>query len=329
MKKAAEYEFYVSSEQRLDLFLLQKISEDSRLEKCTRSQIKHLIEKGKVSVSRRKVFKAGHLLKPGNTVSFKTLDRENTQIEPWDFEIPLIYEDQKLIVINKPAGISMHPGAGRKSQTILNALASHFSKDLFAENTAHRAGIVHRLDKDTSGVVVLAKDLPTLHFLSAQFSKRQVEKKYIALALSSRRSRRLINKSDNGLLETLLGRDAKNRLKMAVVAEGGRKALTSWKVIDRMHYACLLEVNLLTGRTHQIRVHFDHIKSPLIGDPLYGDFSLLPAKLNRAALDFGRQALHSKSLKFIPPTSGKPMLFESQIPPDMEEIIGKFRNYRA
>lgn len=319
-----------SSALRLDLFLLECFSADPELSGYTRSQIKNLIEKGLAEIEGKKVSKPGTLVHPGGTVTLNLPAQTSAKLEEWPTELPLVYEDQNMIIINKPSGISMHPGAGERQRTVVNALLGKFSGDLVdREDGQQRAGVVHRLDKDTTGIVMLAKNVRAHAALSKLFSERRITKKYLALALCTPRSRREINRGDQGRIEMPIARDEKNRLRMTVVEQGGRPALSEWRVLERMDYACLLEVNLLTGRTHQIRVHLEYIKSPVIGDPVYGDFTALPPQLRRISREFGRQALHSYSLSFINPEDNKLMEFHAEMPPDMLGLIHEFRTYKA
>lgn len=308
------------------MLLLGEFAKHAELSGLSRSQIKLLIERGAVTIGGRKVLKSGAAVKPGVQVAVEGIPASSSVIEPWDHEIPILFEDESLLVINKPPGISMHPGAGQPDKTILNALWSHLGSQ-FGDSGSMRAGIVHRLDKDTTGAVVIAKNVEAQNELSRQFAKREVKKIYLALALSTPRSKRILNREDSGVIEAGLGRDSKNRLKMAVKEEG-RHSVTHWKVVERMGYGALLEIDLKTGRTHQIRVHLNHIHSPVIGDPTYGDFSMLPTALKRAANEFGRQALHASNLEFRHPARREEIRVEAPVPKDMEKLIDAFRNHR-
>lgn len=325
--KKFKFESETEKEIRLDKFLLAEFQKDKKLQDWTRSQIKNLIEGGAVSYEGKALTKAGYVINRGNEIEIKSLNFEKEEFEPWDKLIPVIFEDKHLIVVDKPAGVTMHPGAGKKSQTLVHALSSHFSKDLLEKDS--RAGVVHRLDKDTSGIVVLAKNVQVHADLSEMFAKREIKKTYIALALSTPRSKRAINKEDSGQIETFINRDAKSRIKMSVSSEAGRNSITNWKVKERMHYACLMEIDLMTGRTHQIRVHFDHINSPIIGDRTYGNFSSLPPKLKKTAEEFGRQALHAECLKFKHPVSKKVLDLHAPLPKDMLDLIDEFRKFNS
>ncbi len=314
-------------ELRLDMYMLEEFKKKSELSKWTRSQIKNLIESGAVVLNNKQIKKPGVLIKPGSLLEITLESDRRLDVEQWDIEIPVLYEDKSLIVINKPQGISMHPGAGHKDKTIVNAMAAYFSKDLLEKDV--RAGVVHRLDKDTTGIVVLAKNVEIHHSLCQLFAKREIKKTYQALVMSTPRSKRIVNKQDSGEIETMIARDPKSRTKMSVSKEDGKKALTSWLVKERMSYACLLEIDLKTGRTHQIRVHFNHVNSPIIGDITYGDFSALPLKLKKIAENFGRQALHASELAFKHPVNGKLIKLKAELPQDMESLIDEFRKFKA
>jgi 23S rRNA pseudouridine1911/1915/1917 synthase len=185
---------------------------------------------------------------------------------------------------------------------------------------------VHRLDKDTTGLLVVAKNESVQSFLAAQFASHKAGRTYTALVLATPRARRLIQQQDQGQIETFIGRHPRERTKMAVT-ETGRRAVTNWRVAEKFTYAYLLEVQLETGRTHQIRVHMNHIGSPVIGDNAYGDFSPLPRPLAVAAAEFGRQALHGSKLKFIHPRSRQECEYAADLPADFLTLVAKFRSY--
>ncbi|RIL07327.1 MAG: RNA pseudouridine synthase, partial [Proteobacteria bacterium] len=235
------------------------------------------------------------------------------------------------------AGLTVHPGAGNRGSTLVNALAAHFQQRRaeMPETVAkgfpakERAGLVHRLDRDTTGLMVVAKTVSAHNGLAVQFAKRSAERAYLALVFSTPRARRIINTQDAGSVEGNLARHPQKRKEMSVAREGGRRAVTNWRVLRRMPYGCLVECRLETGRTHQIRVHMNHIGSPVIGDRVYGDFQGLPVELRREQEKFGRQALHSAVLGFIHPDTGKKMRFESNPPADMQRLIEVFENYGA
>lgn len=316
-------------EQRLDRFLQERLQGAA----FSRSQLKLLIEAGAAELDGNVVTKAGTIVRPGSVVMFEASENggADSGAAPTALELPLVvlHEDESLIVINKQVGLTMHPGAGNKSETLVNALVHHFGAhkpELFQSGA--RPGIVHRLDKDTSGVVVVAKTAAAHAFLAEQFAARSIEREYRALVFSTPRALRPVNTADEGEVQTNIGRDPRERKRMAVVPSGGKTALTRWRVLERMNYGCLLGVKLGTGRTHQIRVHMAHIGCPIIGDPVYGDDSMLPAKLKVAAQKFGHQALHAGVLEFTHPGSGKRVRFEAQLPQDFEALLQIFRAYQ-
>lgn len=317
---------YEGPEERLDKVLSQLLSQ---MEKApTRSQIKATIERGEVRVNGHVVLKAGNLVKPGSNLSIRLPEQAPSEALPFEFPLHILHEDEELIVLDKPAGISMHPGAGNQSQTLVNALVAHFGSsrpELFREGV--RPGIVHRLDKDTTGVVVVAKTAFSLARLSAQFAKRTVSRSYCALVFGTPRGARVIGKESQGRIETQIGRSPRDRKKFAVLETGGKPAITNWKVRERLGYGVLVDLVLGTGRTHQIRVHVTSLQSPIIGDKVYGDFSGLPSVLKEAADAFGRQALHAQSLAFVHPGDLKRYSFESPLPPDLLNLIEIFRAY--
>lgn len=311
---------------RLDKLLLARLPEVWE-GAPTRSQLKILIESAKVSVDGQVETKAGTPVRPNARVVVELPEPQSHEIEALDLPLHVLYEDKDLIVIDKPSGLSMHPGAGNKSRTLVNALVHHFGKkrpELFESGL--RPGIVHRLDRDTTGIIVVAKTVAAHAELAKQFAARSVGREYYALVLSMPRALRVINTADEGDFASNIGRDPHQRKRMAVVTKGGKSARTHWKVLERMRHACLMSVRLETGRTHQIRVHMTHLGAPLIGDKTYGNLSALPSVLKIASEKFGRQALHAHKLEFTHPSSGKRLKFESPVPKDFEKLISAFRN---
>lgn len=309
---------------RLDQILLELTQEDSSLKGLTRSQIKKQIESSLVSINGQKVLKAGIKVEQFDRIELLLNEQRPDQLEHYKIELDLVFEDKDLIVINKPAGLSMHPGAGQRNLTLANALAERFrdAKDFLSLD---RAGIVHRLDKDTTGLVVVAKNKAAQSDLAEQFYKRTIERLYIALVLSGPRSRREIDLHDSGRIETRFGRDPKNRLKMAVLEDGARIAITNWQVLRRFKYANLVQLKLETGRTHQIRVHMAHLGSPIIGDKLYGgNKSVLPNDLKLINDQFLRQALHATLLGFLHPRTKEKLVFQAEAPKDFKALLGHF-----
>lgn len=311
-------------EERLDRVLTDYCLKSEGLAGYSRSQIRQWIERGAVSVNGKRVLKAGTFVMPEAVVQFEGPVAESSKLEPWSVDLKILYEDSEILVVDKPAGITMHPGAGNRSRTLVNALiarSSGFSEDF---GNSERPGVVHRLDKDTSGVVVVARNAPAHAALAKQFAAREVEREYLALVYTPPRAATAIRQHESGVIDLPLGRHPSRRKEFAVVAVGGKSAVTKWKIVRRIGYGTLLSLRLGTGRTHQIRVHLAHIGAPLIGDPVYGRAIQLPQQLERAAARFGRQALHAATLGFIHPLSGKELRFESAVPPDLRELVEAF-----
>lgn len=318
-----------SGEVRADQSILRFLSEQLPELAVTRSQIKGWIADGAVLINQRPARKAGAIVKRGDQVKISLSDNPSAELQPYNFEVAVVFEDAQLLVLDKPAGISMHPGAGNRSETLLNALLARGcgSLNMAQFGQSERPGIVHRLDKDTSGLVVIAKNLASLNCLAKQFKQRTISRLYQALVLSTPRAKRLINQQQQGQISTMIGRDPIRRKQMAVLEQGGRQAVTNWRRLEQFSYGCLVELSLQTGRTHQIRVHLNWIGSPVIADPVYGDFSALPARLKLAANSFGRQALHATRLGFDHPISGERLEFCSALPPDFAALVEIFKSY--
>lgn len=312
-------------DERLDRLVLAWLQSRPELQTTTRSQLKSWIEAGRIAVNGEVRLKAGTIVRPGATISVELVPVGADDIPGWEHPLEIVYEDRDLLVINKPAALTMHPGAGNRAHTLVNALAWHFrhqGDEFFSAGV--RPGIVHRLDRDTTGLVVVARNAATHEGLARQFAERSVGRSYLALVFSTPRARRAVTTSDTGRIDAPIGRHPTRRTMMAVV-EGGRRAVTNWRVVERMPYGTVLEVRLETGRTHQIRVHCAHLGCPVIGDALYGDFSGLPAPLKRAAELFGRQALHAFRLEFTHPSTGQRLSFTGQPPADLEALMASFR----
>ncbi|MBI3397928.1 MAG: RluA family pseudouridine synthase [Deltaproteobacteria bacterium] len=294
---------------RLDIFLSQKLSD------LTRSRIKNLIEDGLVSLN-NKPAKAGARLRDGDKISITIPEPQPAIAEPESIPLDIIYEDKDIIVINKPPGLAVHPGAGRAQGTLVNALLYH-CKDLSCISGVLRPGIVHRIDKDTSGVLVAAKTDKSHLSLARQFKEHSIKRRYLALVWGD-------VKNDEGTIDLPIGRHVSERKKMSVRTRGGRMAVTHYKVIKRFNNFTLLEATLETGRTHQIRVHLSAIHHPVVGDPVYGKRSM-PSGLSPGITMFlknlKRQALHAQILGIIHPETKQYMEFTSPLPDDMKNII--------
>lgn len=284
---------------RLDVFLSDETD-------ISRSHIKKLIDGGSVSIGGVPAFKAGQIVKTGDSVSFED-EADAADIIPQDIPLDIVYEDDDIAVINKQRNLVVHPGAGNKSGTLVNALVYKYGDKLSSAYGAVRAGIVHRLDKDTTGLIVIAKTDFAHAALGEQFAAHTVKKLYHAVLDGNL-------KSDTGTVDAPIGRDKKNRLKMAVVPDG-RRAVTKYRVIERFKNNCYVEFELCTGRTHQIRVHSAYLHHPVSCDPVYGGSSL----------GASGQLLHSAVLTFTHPRSGEQMTFTAPEPPDFAQILDKLR----
>jgi 23S rRNA pseudouridine1911/1915/1917 synthase len=296
------------SMKRLDVFLCQ---EERTL---SRSQIQRLITQGNVQVGGRKA-KAGMRLRENDEVTLSLPEPRKAETQPQAIPLTLLFEDRHLLVVDKPAGMVVHPGAGNLSGTLVNALLYH-CPDLSGIGGVLRPGIVHRLDKDTSGLLVVAKDDLSHRHLSAQFKEHTPLRRYIGVVWGQI--------PDEGLIEAVIGRHPQHRQKMSVRPKKGREARTRWKVRKRYQNFCLAEFHLQTGRTHQIRVHLSSLGHPLLGDPLYGGRKRLanvePPPLRQGLQKLRRQALHAADLGFVHPVTGEELMFSSPLPQDMEEI---------
>ncbi len=291
---------------------------------CSRSQAARWIEEGRVRVSGQIADKPALRVESGSLVEVAIPEERPTTLIPLEMPLDVLFEDSHLLVVNKPFGLSMHPGAGNSSQTLANAVVAHVGKKQAGVGSPDRPGIVHRLDKDTTGVVVIAKTTPVLAALSRQFAERSIDRRYAALVFTTPRAKRAVQAHDQGEVVAAIGRHPTDRKRMAVT-EGGRHAVTRWTAVERFPYGTLVECSLETGRTHQIRVHMAHIGSPVVGDRTYGDFSGLPVRLQQAASAFGRQALHAATLAFTHPVSGERLSFRAALPHDFARLLEIFR----
>ena len=301
------------SSKRLDVFLSQKGPALSR------SQIKKLIETGKVQIDGRKA-KAGLRLRENEMVTLTIPEPRRLEIEAEAIPLKVLYEDRHLIVVDKPAGLVVHPGAGNYSGTLVNALL-HRCPDLAGIGGVLRPGIVHRLDKDTSGVLVVAKDDLAHRSLSDQFRKHTAERNYVGIVFGQL--------SEEGQVDAPVGRHPTQRKKMSARPWKGREARTYWRVLERFRSFNLAEFRLQTGRTHQIRVHLSSIGHPILGDPLYGGRKRLASveslPLRQGLRRLKRQALHATSLGFVHPVTGDVLKFSSPLPEDIQEAIALLR----
>lgn len=301
--------------QRIDRVLADLLPEFSR------SQLSTWLKEGKITINKR-LFKPKDKVAGGEEIHFAIdfTDLEN-KVEACEAEaIPLsiIYEDRQVLVINKPAGLVVHPGAGNPRHTLVNALLHHEPSLQFLP----RAGIIHRLDKETTGLMIVAKTLTSHTSLIRQMQERQIDRRYITLVQGH-----LIA---GGTIDTYYGRHPGNRLKMAV-CEHGRQAITHYSIKKQYHYYTLLDVQLMTGRTHQIRVHMAHIKHPVFGDPLYGARRRYPVNADHNLLEvlqhFNRQALHAITLAFTHPETHGSLTFSAPLPDDFQHLLNELDIY--
>lgn len=283
---------------RLDK-LLSEINPDR-----SRSQIQTWIGKAHVFINGEPA-KANYKCQSGDEISWSIPEIEMLSIEPEDIPLDIVYEDSDLLVVNKPKGMVVHPSAGHQSGTLVHALLHHCN-DLSGINGVERPGIVHRIDKDTSGLLLVAKNDSTHVALSEQLSNKEIKRKYEAIVHGE-------IAHESGMIDAPIGRDPKDRQKMAV-ADKGKPAVTNFKVLKRFPDYTYVECQLETGRTHQIRVHMRYIGFPLVGDPKYGP---------RKTLDVQGQALHAKLLGFVHPSSGEWMEFEAEAPQVFQDVLAQ------
>ncbi|HWP81455.1 MAG TPA: RluA family pseudouridine synthase [Bacteroidota bacterium] len=300
--------------ERIDLYLTHQI------ENATRNKVQRAIEAGMVSVNGKPV-KSSYQISPGDRIQVTFPRPPRPDAQPEQIPLNILYEDEHLIVLNKPAGMVTHPAHGHYTGTLVNALLYHCNQLSMGDTT--RPGIVHRLDKDTSGLMVVAKSDHVHHQLAKQFSKRTIERQYWALVWGKL-------KKPSGIIEATIGRSRKNRKKV-VVMEEGKHSVTRFEVLKEFDFLSLLRLNLKTGRTHQIRVHMAYIGHPVFGDPTYGGrnhfWGGLEGKKAQQARHLlsliSRQALHAKTIGFVHPVTGENLKFDSELPKDMKEVIDR------
>ncbi len=293
----------------------------------SRSQVSKLIKEGKVLVNETKV-KPSYKVQPNDKIKVFYEVKEELKIEPEDIPLTIVYEDENIIVIDKPPGIIVHPARGHNSGTLVNALLYHCGILPESKSSKIRPGVIHRLDKDTTGLLVFAKTDFALSFLGKELEKRNFNREYYALVWGKLPFKK-------GIIEAPIGRDTINRKKMAVTPFNSKKAVTSFLVVKEYSLVSLIKLKLLTGRTHQIRVHLDHYGHPVVGDPDYGtgyyqkfiendkDYQLAKEIMKRAK----RQMLHAYLLGFIHPQTKKYIEFISDLPQDFKELILFLENY--
>ncbi len=289
---------------RLDAFLAGTVPEVSR------SGWKGLILDKRVTVN-GSACKPNHKLRVGDELCWTLPEKVSTDPQPEDIPLDILFEDAAVLVLSKPPRLVVHPAVGNESGTLVNALLFHDP----AYQSLERAGIVHRLDKDTSGVMVVAKTEKAMAELQRQFKARETAKEYLALVWGS--------PPPSGRIETLIGRNSRHRKKMAVLKEGGRVAVSNFQTLERFPETSWVQVGIETGRTHQIRVHMAHLGHPVVGDAVYGR-----ARKNKLPLEVPRQMLHAAKLEFTHPDSGKRLSFEAPLFDDMRHLFELLRNER-
>lgn len=315
---------------RIDKFLFD------RLEKVSRNRVQNAIKIGCILVNDRTI-KSNYKIKPGDEIALvlPSNPEENNTLQPENIPLDIVYEDDDLMVINKEAGLVVHPGVGNHSGTLVNALLYHFQQKklpLLQGNKEDRPGLVHRIDKDTSGLLLIAKNDYAMTHLAKQFFDHTIQRTYIALVWGD-------VLEQNGTINAHLGRHEKDRMIMGVFPEGdqGKTAITHYEVVEKMYYVTLIKCHLETGRTHQIRAHMKWIGHTLFNDERYGGDRILKGTIYSKYKQFvdncfqllPRQALHAKSLGFVHPVTGKAMHFEVDLPSDFSQVLHKWRAYVA
>ena len=307
---------------RVDVFL------SKYEEKISRTKIKNLIEKGYLEINNLKVLEPSKKVNIKDKIKLEVPELKKLEIKPYKYKLDIIYEDNDVMVINKPAGLVVHPGAGNFDNTLVNALINYDKKNLSSINGELRPGIVHRLDKDTSGVIIVAKNNFAHTHLSRQFNEHSIDRKYIALVWGKLRPQK-------GEIKTFITRSSKNRQLMDVSQTKGKLAITNYKTIEiyenaRVPTLSLVEYRLKTGRTHQIRVHMKFKGNPILGDKSYKKklkkLKDVDPELNEIIKKIDRQCLHAKSLGFLHPTKNQRLFFESKLPNDLHKIVKKLRS---
>lgn len=307
---------------RIDKYLMHM------LPNSTRNKIQNAATNGNIYVNDVPV-KSNYKVKPFDVVRILLSHPPfENRVDPENIPLDIIYEDAALLMVNKEPGMVVHPGHGNYTGTLVNALAYHFEN--LPMNSSERPGLVHRIDKDTSGLLVIAKTEAAMTHLAKQFEAKTSEREYIALVWGN-------VKEDQGTIEGNIARHVKDRMQMAVFAdpEIGKPAVTHYKVLERFGYVTLISCQLETGRTHQIRVHLKHIGHTLFNDERYGGHLILKGTtftkykqfIDNCFKTLPRQALHAKTLGFIHPTTGEMMRFDTELPQDMQDVIEKWRNY--
>jgi 23S rRNA pseudouridine1911/1915/1917 synthase len=314
---------------RIDKFLM------ARLDNVSRNKIQNAIRANAIRVNDTSV-KPNYKIKPGDvvTVVLPKPPEDSGRALPENIPLDIRYEDGDILIVHKPAGLVVHPGVGNFTGTLINGLAYHFQNQnlpIREGEPENRLGLAHRIDKDTSGLLVIAKTDFALNHLAKQFFDHSIHRRYVALVWGE-------PEFDSGTVSTKLGRNPRNRMSMMVYdedMEGGKEAITHYRVLERMYYVSLIECELETGRTHQIRVHLAHLGHPIFGDSRYGGDKIVKgtvfsryAKFVEHCLELApRQNLHARSLGFVHPSTGESILFESELPEDMTAVLERWRKY--
>ncbi len=304
--------------ERIDVFLAHQI------ENASRNKVQNAIKRGYVTIDGEPV-KANHIVAPGESITVPLPMPPPPDAVPEDIPVNIVYEDESLIIVNKPPGMVTHPAYGNYSGTLVNALLYHIQSGLADTDDPMRPGIVHRLDKDTSGLMVIAKNDHALHFISKQFSERTIDREYWAIVWGT-------FPENKGTIEASLGRSKSDRKKMAV-REDGKPAITRYEVIEEYDGLSLIKLKLLTGRTHQIRVHLASEHRPVFGDPTYGGRRIVyggvtpkrKAFIQNLLEHLPRQALHAKTIGFVHPDKKERVFFETDLPDDMVYVVEQLR----
>ena len=311
---------------RIDKFLM------NRIEGATRNKLQQALHAGMITVNNQPV-KPNFKIKAGDEIIvFSDTDPETNEIVPENLPLDIIFEDDHILLVNKQPGMVVHPGSGNYSGTLVNGAAWHLQQQNpeLSEQTLPRFGLVHRIDKNTSGLLLMAKTEMALAHLAKQFFKHTIERSYVAVVWGE-------PGEDQGTIEAHVGRNPRQRKLFGAFPDGeiGKHAITHYEVLERMHYVSVVKCVLETGRTHQIRVHMKHIGHTLFGDDLYGGDRILKGTVYTKYKQFvdnclkicPRQALHAQTLGFVHPATGEKMLFEQPLPDDMTQLIDKWRRY--
>lgn len=308
MVRTSTFEFLIDEENqstRIDSVLSLLLPETSR------SFIQKLIEGGSLSLNGEPMTSKKYKVNAGDKVTLTVPEAEKLSVEPENIPLDIVYEDDDVLVVNKPKGMVVHPAVGNYTGTLVNAIMYHCGDRLSSINGVIRPGIVHRIDKDTSGLLMIAKNDKAHESLSQQLAEHSITRRYRALVYHN-------FAEDEGTIDAPIGRDPKNRLKQAVTEQNSKRAMTHWRVLERFGKYTLIEARLETGRTHQIRVHMAYIKHPLVGDAVYGSA--------KQSLTSDGQLLHAEVLGFIHPTSGQYMEFEKPVPQEFDAVLRKLRS---